>query len=197
MADADRERWDARWREKSADVLAEPAAFVTGLAPWLPARGRALDVAGGAGRNALWLARRGLDVTLVDISPVACDLARAAAAHAGVALTCVALDLERDDPPAGPWDLVLVHHHLDRALLPRLAAALAPGGLLAFAQPTRRNLERHEHPSARFLLEEGELARLAAGLGLELLVCDEGWRSESRHEAWLLARQPARATPSK
>jgi tellurite methyltransferase len=192
MSDADRERWDARWREKAADgdVLAGPAAFVTGLAPLLPARGRALDVAGGAGRHALWLARRGLDVTLADISPVACELARRAAAAAGVALACAALDLERD-APGGPWDVVLVHHYLDRALLPRLARALAPGGLLAFAQPTRRNLERHDHPSARFLLEEGELARLAAGLGLELLVCDEAWRAEGRHEAWLVGRQPA------
>src|SRR5213075_3071128 len=66
----DRERWNARWREQAGE-LAPPAAFVVEHTALLPASGRALDVAGGAGRHAVWLARAGLDVTMIDVSDVA------------------------------------------------------------------------------------------------------------------------------
>jgi tellurite methyltransferase len=62
---------------------------------------------------------------------------------------------------------------------------LAPDGLLVFAQPTRSNLQRHPHPSARFLLEDGELPRLLQGL--EVVSYSEGWTDEGRHEARLVA----------
>jgi hypothetical protein len=61
--------------------------------------------------------------------------------------------------------------------------------MLVYVQPTRRNLERHAHPSARFLLEEGELGRLAEDLGV--LRLEEGWSSSGRYEARLLARKPS------
>src|SRR5205814_5476112 len=77
MSTEDRTRWDARYQ--AAAPARRPAAFLTALEGELPRSGRALDVAGGAGRNALWLARRGLEVTLVDIAPSALALARAAA----------------------------------------------------------------------------------------------------------------------
>lgn len=189
MSDADRERWDARYREEGPCARA-PSALVTELDALLPRRGRALDVAGGAGRHAVWLARRGLEVTLVDVSPVGVDLARRAASEAGVPLDARALNLEREPLPPGPWDLILDFHYLQRSLFPAFARALAPGGLLVFVQPTRRNLERHPRPGPAHLLDEGELARLAADLPLEVLRLDEGWLAEGRHEARLVARRP-------
>ncbi|MCO5169092.1 MAG: class I SAM-dependent methyltransferase [Planctomycetes bacterium] len=188
MGDADRERWDARYREQGP-CAAAPSALVTALDDLLPRRGRALDVAGGAGRHAVWLARRGLDVTLVDVSPVGVDLARAAAAAAGVALDAFALDLERDPLPGGPWDVIVDFHYLQRDLFPAFARLLAPGGVLVFVQPTRTNLERHPRPGPAHLLDDGEAARLAAGLPLEVLRLDEGWLAEGRHEARLVARR--------
>ncbi len=154
----------------------------------LPRSGRALDVAGGTGRHAVWLARRGLDVWLVDVSPVAVELAERAAAAAGVALHATVADLTRDPLPAGSWDLVLVFHYLQRDLFPELAASLAPGGLLVAAIATVRNLERHDRPPAEYLLAEGEAPSLAAGL--EVVRYDEGWLAEGRHEALLVARRP-------
>jgi tellurite methyltransferase len=62
---------------------------------------------------------------------------------------------------------------------------LAPGGLLVFAQPTRSNLQRNPHPSARFLLEDGELPQLLRGL--KVISYTEGWTEEGRHEARLVA----------
>ncbi len=189
MSDDDRARWDARYRERGPDP-GEPSALVTALAAELPGRGRALDIAGGAGRHALWLARRGLEVTLADISEVALDTARAAAARADLPLRTLALDLERDPLPEGPWDLILSVHYLDRRLFAAYPAALSPGGLLLVLHQTRSNLLRYPHPSARFLLEDGELPSLVGG-ALEILRHEEGWLAEGQHEALLLARRPA------
>jgi SAM-dependent methyltransferase len=185
---ADRERWNARWLERERDGdRSPPAAWIVSLDPVLPRRGRALDIAGGAGRHAIWLARRGLDVTLVDVSEEGLRLAAAAAGEAGVSIDLRRVDLEAEPLPAGPWDLVLCFHYLQRSLFPPIAAALAPGGLLVFCHQTRANLERHPRPGSEYLLDDGEALRLTAGL--EIVCHEEGWHEEGRHEAHLVARR--------
>ena len=188
MSDDDRARWDARYR-RGEEGAGAPSPFVLAAAEHVPRRGRALDVAAGAGRNGLWLASRGLDVCLVDISPVGLGLAEERAARAGLRVRTVAADLEREPLPPGRWDVVVWTSYLQRSLFPAVRAALAPGGLWIFAHPTARNLERHPRPSRRFLLAPGELAGEVGAL--EVLVLEEGWTAEGRHEARLLARRPA------
>ena len=78
-----------------------------------------------------------------------------------------------DTLPEGPFDVITCFHYLQRDLFPKLGARLTPGGLLIVEIATRRNLERHAKPSARFLLEEGELPRLLEPL--ELAHYQEGW----------------------
>lgn len=189
MTGGDAAHWDARYLRDGAPT--EPAAVVVAQADRLPTSGTALDVAGGAGRHAVWLARRGLHVVLVDASAEALRLAGERASAAGVQVWRRQADLTRDPLPAGPFDLVLVHAFLDRDVLARVPAVLAPGGLLLFAQPTVRNLERHDRPPRRFLLAEGEMATVAADLGLDVLELGEGWTDDDRHVAHLLARRPA------
>jgi tellurite methyltransferase len=189
---SERIRWNARHRDRP--VPTEPVRLLTERAHLLPRRGRALDVAGGTGRNAIWLAGRGLDVTLVDVSDVALAHAAAAAAEAGVALTTVQADLAADPLPAGPFEVVLVHHYLDREVWSVLPSMLAPGGLLLACQPTIRNLERHARPSACWLLGENEIGFLAEAVvdadpGLEAVEVTEGWTGEGRHEARLVLRR--------
>jgi tellurite methyltransferase len=191
MSHADREKWNARFREGSAYAREQPSDFLIGLGDRLPPAGRALDVAGGAGRNSVWLARRGLSVTLADISDEALARARAQADRAGVALDLRQTDLEVDPLPPGPFDLILSFNFLRRELFAAFPHHLAPGGLLVYLQPTRSNLQRHPRPPAAFLLEDGELPGLLAGL--EVVSYDEGWfdsgEGERRHEARLLARR--------
>ncbi|HEX8434590.1 class I SAM-dependent methyltransferase [Archangium sp.] len=183
MAEEDRQRWNARYQGQVE--AREPSRFLQSLEARLPRTGRALEVAGGPGHDALWLARRGLDVTLVDISDVALERAAESAREAGVALRCQRLDVEREPLPPGPFEVVLCLNYLWRPLFAVIPQVLAPGGLLVFAQPTQSNLQRHAHPSARFLLEDGELPRLVQGL--ERLSYTEGWTQEGRHEARLVA----------
>jgi len=186
MATADRDRWNARYRDEPP--AQEPSPFVVGLAPLLPPRGRALDAAGGGGRHAIWLARRGLDVTLADVSEVALAIAAERARREGLGLQTVQVDLEAAPLPPGPWDVVVCACFLHRPLLAALAEALAPGGLLAVAHATRTNLERHPRPGPSHVLEDGELPSLVRGL--DVLSYEEGWLESGRHEARLVARRP-------
>lgn len=183
------ERWDRRWARRNHD--SPPAAFVVALAPYLPRAGTALDVAGGTGRHAIWLAQRGFEVTLVDASRVALDAAAARAEALDVELRLLTRDLEAKGLPPGTWDVVLVHHFLDRDVLAQVPGALRPGGVFAFCQPTVRNLDRHERPARRFLLDEGEMAALVEAMPLDVLLLEEGWGAADRHEARLVARKAA------
>jgi SAM-dependent methyltransferase len=187
MSVEDRILWDRRWRQGTHGSK-DMSPFLTSLDALLPRTGSALDVAGGRGWNALWLARRGLAVTLVDVSPVALALARERAEAEGLPLTTLERDLGEAPLPPGPFALVTCFHFLRRPLFPDMAAVLAPGGLLVVEIATRRNLERHASPSERFLVEEGELPGLV--VGLEVLSHDEDWRPSGRHEARLVARRP-------
>ncbi|MDY7231735.1 class I SAM-dependent methyltransferase [Hyalangium rubrum] len=186
MSEEDRQRWNTRYREQAGP--SGPSGFLQSLVGQLPSTGRALEVAGGLGHDARWLARRGLDVTLVDVSDVALERAAAAAREEGVALRTQRVDVETEPLPPGPYALVVCLNFLWRPLFAAFPKVLAPGGLLVFAQPTRSNLQRHPHPSARFLLEDGELPRLLQEL--EPVSYTEGWTEEGRHEARLVATLP-------
>jgi SAM-dependent methyltransferase len=163
MAEADRPRWDARYRAYEPR-LRPPSRSLVALADMLPQGGRAVDVAGGTGRHTLWLALRGLDVTLADISGEALELARGEAARAGLPLRTLAIDLEAEPLPPGRWHLVLCVDLLRRPLFEAIPVALGPGGLLVVVHPTRSNLQRHTRPGRRHLLGDGELPRLVRSL---------------------------------
>lgn len=181
-----RSSWNNRYRERSAPI--DPAAFVTvELAPLLGPAGRALDLAGGAGRHAIWLAERGWDTTTIDTSEVAIALAVERAEAAGVDLGLVHSDLAAEMLPDGPWDLILIVHYLQRDLFPPAIERLADDGLIAFSIATVRNLERRERPPLPYLLDEGEAPTLVDGL--QILHYAEGWSTEDRHEARVVARK--------
>jgi SAM-dependent methyltransferase len=185
MSAFDQKKWDAKY--SAGDAPSQPSAVLASLAGYLPARGRALDLAGGAGRHAIWLAKRGLDATLADISPVGLDLARQRAAEEGLNLHTLQIDLEQQPLELPPLDLIVSVCYLWRPLFAELPHLLNPGGTLVVIQPTKHNLERNEKPPEPYLLEEGELLGLAAGL--EILHYEEGWLADNRHDAVLVARK--------
>ncbi len=138
--------WDQRYSGPDLVWGAGPNRFVTAEVTALPA-GRAVDLGTGEGRNAIWLAERGWQVTAVDFSVA--GLARAArlAAERGVSVDWVQADLLDYQPAPGAYDLVLVAYiHLPAAGLARVfraaAAAVAPGGTLLVIGHDRDNITR-------------------------------------------------------
>ncbi|GAA3724853.1 SAM-dependent methyltransferase [Spinactinospora alkalitolerans] len=136
--------WDRRYR--SADLVwgAAPNRFVAEETAGLPA-GRALDVAAGEGRNAIWLAEHGWDVTATEFSTVAIDRGRRIAAERGTELHWVHADAREHVPDPSGFDLVvLAYLHLPaeewRGVLGRAVRALAPGGRLVSIGHDRGNL---------------------------------------------------------
>lgn len=187
MAEDDRARWDRRWAEQTHEHTTPPD-WIGELESEFPKERRALDVACGAGRAALWLARRGFRVTAVDISPVGLARVEEVACAEGLRVETQALDLEREPLPEGPWDLISCIAYLQRDLFPAFRDRLAPNGLLVCGNATLRNLERHDRPPARFLLGENELLRLCAPL--RIVYYREGWVGDHA-VARVVARKPA------
>ena len=186
MSELDREKWDRKYC--TADPYGtEPSQLLVDQQHWLPTTGRALDLAGGSGRHALWLAHRGLDVTLTDISSEGLRIARQRAEASCLKIDCVDIDLEEAPFPAGPWDVVMSCLYLYRPLFPSIRDQLATGGVLVVIQPTRKNLERHTRPPEKFLPEENELRQLAHGL--KILHYEEAWSVDGRHDAVMVAQR--------
>lgn len=136
--------WDARYADWELVWGVEPNRFVAaelaGLTP-----GRAVDLACGEGRNAVWLAERGWRVTAVDFSAVGVDKARRIAEHRGVDVDLVVADLLEWVPEPGGYDLALLCYlqipAADRAVIwARAAAAVAPGGTFFVVGHDSRNL---------------------------------------------------------
>jgi SAM-dependent methyltransferase len=127
-----REHWNRKYEETELLWSAAPNRFlvreVAGLVP-----GSALDLACGEGRNAIWLAELGWDVTAVDFSEVAISRARERATRDGAPVEFLCADLLDFEPEPGAYDLVLVLYlHLPsderRLVLSRAARTVALGG---------------------------------------------------------------------
>lgn len=156
--------WDRRyldhpslWTDTANRFLTETVADLT--------PGTALDLACGEGRNALWLARRGWDVTGLDFSPVAIDRAREVATREQLSATFDTVDL-RHWNPTETFDLVcLLYLHLNRdvmaPIVSRASAAVGRGGtLFAIGHHSDNLVDGTGGPQAEELLyTEEELVR--------------------------------------
>ena len=160
-------------------------------------RGHALDLACGVGQNAIWLARQGLTVDAVDISPVGIERGRASAAQAGVSVNFILADLDVWSPQPDCYDLVIGFRFLNRALWPRLRIALRPGGWLIYQTYNVRKLLHAGNSAAEFpaeyLLALGELQDTFADWRI-LEAGDDG--GQSGDQSWIVCRAMARARPS-
>jgi tellurite methyltransferase len=171
--------WDDRYRQEEGVPERGPASFLVENRRLLPTGGQALDVAMGTGRNALYLALLGYEVTGVDVSGVAVDRCRREAARRGLNVEVIQADLESYAMPRTEYDLVIDFYYLHRDLAPRLEEALRPGGVLVFESFTTEQRRFDWGPqNDEFLLRPGELREMFAGL--EVLVYREGLAESDR-----------------
>jgi SAM-dependent methyltransferase len=164
-----RELWNERYEQKGHVWGAGPNQFVAdrlaGLEPC-----RVLDLGSGQGRNAIWLAQQGHEVTAVDVSDVATGQASSLAKEAGVEVSFVAADLATWEPPPGSFDLVLLAYlqapEVGRRLIhDKATAALASGGSVFVVAHHRDNLTQGigGPPLPEVLFDEEMLAADFAG----------------------------------
>lgn len=169
----ERQLWNEKFAAGSHATL-EPdpfllAAYEEFVRPLRRRSGKALDVAGGVGRHALWLAEKKWKVTLVDVSDSALELAQRNARRHRVKIETKLADLST---PSGRklvatehYDLILVFFYLERNLFPALVRALKPGCILIYKTYTadqRRFRGGPKHPL--HLLQPNELLRAFQGL---------------------------------
>jgi SAM-dependent methyltransferase len=175
----DADAWNTKYDTAELVWRADPNQFlppeVEGLEP-----GYALDLACGEGRNSVWLAARGWEVTGVDFASVAIEKATAMAAERGARGTFSVADVTTWEPPR-PFDLVLVFYlqlpAIERGAALRTAVrALAPGGTFLLVCHDLLNLaEGHGGPTDPGVLTTSEgvlddLARAELELGVELVI---------------------------
>ncbi|MCH8849176.1 MAG: class I SAM-dependent methyltransferase, partial [Chloroflexi bacterium] len=139
MSDEERATWDRRYRE--GGYLPRPSPFSL-LEEWIDRlpRGRALDVACGGGRNALFLAAHGYEVDAVDGSPEALRLAEEQASTHELSVHWIEADLDDYAPPHGGYAVIVNCFYLNRTLLGRLVDALADDGYIFIEQHLRTPL---------------------------------------------------------
>ncbi len=150
--------------EPAIGRLWEPAAFLADVLPQLRP-GAALDLACGSGRDAVFLAAGGWQITAVDVLPDALERARDLSRRCAAAIepiTWLQADLERQPPAYGPvFDLIVGFRYLHRPLLARLDEWLKPGGSVIWETFTTLHRARHGRPAddAR-IVQPGELPAL-------------------------------------
>ena len=149
----------AKWeqRHSSAEGTGDPVQVLLSNLHLLPGSGSALDLACGRGRNALFLAEAGLDVTAWDFSTNAINRLKQAARENGLKLTAEVRDVVKMPPQPASFDLVLVSYFLERSILEDIKRAVRPGGLLMYETFTRDALDNTGPTNQAWRLETNEL----------------------------------------
>jgi len=186
----ERARWEERYSTGDAGHD-PPSEFLVAHAALL--HGRALDIAAGAGRNALFLTRRGLRVDAIDHALAGLRRAQAAARSEHLDLRTVQADLETFPLPHDCYDVAINIRYLQRSLFGPLQRAVKPNGII-LCETFLIDQQTFGHPrNPAFLLQRGELQ--AAFSPCEILVYEEGLFDSGSQQAYLarmLARRPAR-----
>ena len=122
----DKDRWNKKY-DKEAYLFGEkPIPFLVDNIHILR-KGKALDIAMGEGRNGIYLATQGFDVTGLDISEKGLEKAHALAAKNNVAIKTKVVDLEKAKLESNTYDLILCTYYMDREILKKFYDALKPG----------------------------------------------------------------------
>lgn len=167
MSHADRLKWDERYRAGSYAARPHPTQLLADRLADLP-RGRALDVACGAGRNALFLAAAGYEVDAVDVSSVGLERGARTAAERGLAVNWIEADLEESPAPEAlpnsDYALIVLVRYVNMPLIPLLAERLGNGGCLLCEQHLQTTLDVAGPRNPAYRLEPNELLAAASNL---------------------------------
>ncbi len=177
--------WENRYGETEPGDIPPPAGLLQ-RHDGLYAGGLALDIAMGAGRNAVYLSLQGYTVIGVDRSPAAARLACGHARHRGGGVSAVVCDMLEFEIKPACYDLIANFYYLERSIIERMKRGLKQGGLLFFETYTLEQTRFGGPKNRDFLLKPNELLELFS----DLLIVFYHERSESdRAVASLVARK--------
>ena len=188
MSDIDRDKWNQRYAENTWRK-GNPVTLVEDWLPRIP-RGKALDVACGAGRNSILLAQQGFEVDAIDISVEGLKLGREQADALGLSINWIEHDLDEPYRFDTDYNLILVLWYVDLELIQQLCACLAPGGYLLCEEHLQTDDEVAGPGNRNFRVPPGALSD--AVNGLEILHVDESIRTNAEGEAMASAQIVAR-----
>ena len=137
-------RWNERYDRNMYIYGKEPAAFLKQKMGGLK-KGKALVLAMGEGRNAVYLAQNGFDVTGVDISEVAIEKCNRLAEERNTAVNAVVADLTDYDMGKGQFDLITKFYYYEPSIFPQIIDALKPGGMFILEQFSIDHLKYREN----------------------------------------------------
>jgi len=184
MSKQDRNKWNQRYAEGSYHKN-NPVTLVEDWLPGLPV-GRALDVACGAGRNAILMAQAGYQVDAIDISGVGLNLARQDAENQGLSINWIEQDLDQAYQFDTDYDLIIVMWYVNLALISRLCDCLAPGGYLICEEHLITDQDVIGPTSLNYRVAPGELREAVSGL--DVLLYEESIEMNSEGEQVASAR---------
>ena len=165
MSQADRDKWDKRYREGSYGTRTYPTELLTEWLPRLP-KGRALDVACGTGRNALYLAAAGYTVDGIDISSIALQRLKETACTRNLTVKCIEIDLDSEPLPYQCYDLIVLVRYRSTSLISRLLPLLNEGGYFFCEEHLTTNANVIGPSSPSFRVKPGELEKLSENLNV-------------------------------
>lgn len=158
---SDQTRWNDRFGKKGFALGREPNPFLKKHTHLLP-KGKALDIASGEGRNAVFLAQHGFEVDAVDISEKGVRKAKKLAREKGVKMNTFLVDLDQYPIEKERYDLIANFYFLKRRLIPRIKKGLKKGGKVIFETYLleHRTLGTGGPKQAKYFLKPNELLRL-------------------------------------
>jgi SAM-dependent methyltransferase len=158
---SDQKRWDERFKRKEFALGKEPNPFLKKYIHLIPI-GKALDIASGEGRNAVFLAQRGFEVDAMDISGKGLKKAQKLAREQGVKIKTFLVDLDQYQIEKERYDLIANFYYLKRRLIPRIKKGIKKGGRVIFETYLleHRTLGTEGPKQAKYFLKPNELLRL-------------------------------------
>ena len=161
---SDQKRWDERFGREEFALGKKANPFLKRHIALLP-KGRALDIAAGEGRNAIFLSQHGFDVDAIDISKIGLKKARRFAEEMGVKIHTVCTDLDTYPIKREQYDLIANFYFLKRSLIPKIKKGLKKGGKVIFETYIleHRNIATSGPKQAKYFLRPNELLKFFDG----------------------------------
>ena len=193
---SDKQRWNLKYEGTTYIYGKEPTAFLKEKLSLLE-KGKALVLAMGEGRNAVYLAENGYDVTGVDISEVGIEKCERLAEERGVEVNSIVADLTDYDMGKEQFNLITNFYFYDKSILPRVIDSLKPGGIFIFETYSRDHPKHSKFgpKNPDYLVKPNELLEIFKSLRIlyyedTVSELDEGMHKGKAALIRLIARKP-------